>query len=130
MGAIRCTVAVTVAAVLLACSSARSAPPGPSFDCSRAATVVEKQICRTPQLSDLDRDIAQLYVQALDVLGAVDADALRTDQGLWPKLCDECRFQVPGNPHITTDVEDGMADRMETRRSHLLDVLTNKKFSN
>jgi uncharacterized protein YecT (DUF1311 family) len=129
MGPIKCVVGLAVAAALLPCSPARSAPPGPSFDCGRATTVVEKKICRTPQLADLDRDIAQLYAQALSVLSPTDADALRADQGLWLKMRDECRFQVPGNPHVTTDVEGCLADRMYTEKTHLQTVLTNKKFS-
>jgi uncharacterized protein len=121
--------AAAVAAAMLLSSSARPAAAAPSFDCHRAATAVERQICRTPYLGDLDRDIAQLFQQALGVLSPADADALRADQRLWLKVRDECRYQVPGNPDVTTDVEGCLADRMYTEKTHLQNVLTSKKFS-
>jgi len=60
-----------------------------------------KKICRTPQLPISIATSRNLYAQALGVLSPTDADALRADQGLWLKMRDECRFQVPGNPHVT-----------------------------
>jgi len=37
----------------------------PSFDCSKATTAVEKAICRNAELSELDRELARLYKEAL-----------------------------------------------------------------
>lgn len=128
MGAIESAVGLVVAAAVLL-PSVGSVRAAPSFDCSKASTVVEKQICRIPYLDDFDRDIAQLYAQTLDALSPADADALRADQRLWLKVRDDCRFQIPGNPHVTTDVEGCLADQMAMRKMHLQDVLARKKFS-
>ena len=129
MVSIKRAAGIAVGAAMLLSSSARPVPAEPSFDCHRATTVVERQICRTPYLGDLDRDIAQLFQQALGVLSPADADALRTDQRLWLKARDECRYQVPGNPDVTTDVEGCLADRMYTEKTRLQNVLTSRKFS-
>ena len=128
MGAIERAVAMVAvaAALLLSVGSVRAAP---SFDCRRAATVVERQICRTPYLGDLDRDIAQLYARALDALSPGDADALRTDQRLWLKVRDECNDYIYGNADMPSNVEGCLADRMYTEKSHLQKVLTSKEFS-
>jgi uncharacterized protein YecT (DUF1311 family) len=34
---------------------------GPSFDCARARTVIERTICATPELAALDREEARIY---------------------------------------------------------------------
>jgi uncharacterized protein len=74
-------------ALLLALAAAgvlASSPPrlhaAPSFDCKRASSIAEKDICGLPELEGLDRDIAASFTQALAALGAADADALRADQ--------------------------------------------------
>lgn len=47
---------------------------GPSFDCAKATTAVEKMICADPQLTALDRAVARLY-----------AGVPRTDRSSWQK---------------------------------------------
>jgi uncharacterized protein YecT (DUF1311 family) len=128
MGAIERAVAMVVAAAVLLLSVG-SFQAAPSSDCRRAATVVEQQFCRTPYSGDLDRDIAQLYVQALDALSPADADASRADQRLWLKVRDECNDYIYGNAGMPSDVEGCLADRMYTEKSHLQNILTSKKFS-
>lgn len=60
-----------LAASLLAAAPAPVAfsatPAGPSFDCARAATPVEKAICANPGLAKLDRDMAAAYAAAASV---------------------------------------------------------------
>lgn len=41
----------------------------PSFDCSKASTPVEKAICRNAELAELDRELAQLYKEAIKTKG-------------------------------------------------------------
>jgi uncharacterized protein len=119
--------AVAAAAILPA--GARADDAAPSFDCSKASTAVEREICRKPELAGYDRQIADLYAQALGLLHAEDAGQLRTDQQLWLRLRDECRFQVPGNPHIRSDMAGCLADAMMTRIWELQKAVADKKFS-
>ena len=62
-----------------------AAQEGPSFDCAKAATRVEKQICDDWTLSAYDRWVAELY---RDLRGALDAEgqaALKAEQRAWLK---------------------------------------------
>lgn len=58
----------------------------PSFDCRKAATLVEKLICSDPTLGDLDRKMADRFARALESAqpssrGAIIKDQLRWLQG-------------------------------------------------
>ncbi len=105
-----------------------AASPVPSLDCRRASTTVEHAICRSPQLADLDSTIAALYTQALGLLDAADASALRTNRRLWLKVRDDCNYQIPANPRATTDVEGCLADTMATRVTQLRAIVAAKIF--
>ncbi len=107
----------------------RSGGAAPSFDCSHASSAVEREICRKDQLVGFDRQIAALYMQALGLLAAADADALREDRRLWLKLRGDCGTLVRGKPNISSDVEGCLADRMATRLWELQKVAADKKFS-
>lgn len=61
---------------------------GPSFDCGRAGTAVERTICADTRLSRLDRDVAQAYAAALARGG--DRNAVRADQKRWLGLRNDC----------------------------------------
>lgn len=52
-----------------------------SFDCAKAATTVENEICADPALSQADEHMAQAYSKAVDATLA--PRALRTDQMHW-----------------------------------------------
>jgi len=52
-----------------------------SFDCAKAATAVENEICADPALSQADERMAQAYSKTLDATLA--PRALRTDQMRW-----------------------------------------------
>lgn len=49
------------AAATIACGAARAEP---SFDCSKAQTAAEREVCRVPALQWFDRQLARLYMQA------------------------------------------------------------------
>lgn len=70
---------------------------GPSFDCAKAQTPVEKTICSDPKLAKLDKQILDLYRQALATQS--DPTQLKETQAVWRKLrtsCGDvaCLFQV------------------------------------
>lgn len=52
-----------------------------SFDCTKASTLVEKTICKEPQLSDLDDLLMQSYKIAM--ANTKDADTLKSQQKAW-----------------------------------------------
>ena len=128
MRLVRCGVAVAVVAASWPGASLADGT-GPSFDCRRAASAVEHEICRKAPLASFDHQIATLYAQALGVLDAASADALHTDQRLWIKVRDDCNYQVPSNPRATTDVEGCLAGAMATRVSQLQKVIADKTYA-
>lgn len=66
-------------------------PVKPSFDCNKASTTAEKLICSSSELSMLDRQLNQLFKQAL--ANASDSKQLITAQKAWIKnvrgLCND-----------------------------------------
>ncbi len=118
--------ALGVSALLAnACSAARAAP---SFDCRRASSIVEKEICGISEFSDLDRDIAASFAQALTVLSVADAEALRTDQRAWLKDRDGCGDLIHGDPPIYADVFVCVRDHLTARAPRLKAIVARKQF--
>lgn len=68
-----------LAFALLAAAQAQ-AQTGPSFDCRKASSEVEKTICADPKLAALDLRVSRAYAEALKRLDARGAEALRQDQ--------------------------------------------------
>lgn len=62
-----------------------AAQEGPSFDCAKATTKVEKQICDDWTLSAYDRWVAQLYKDLRGALDAKGQEALKAEQRAWLK---------------------------------------------
>jgi uncharacterized protein len=69
---------------------------GPSFDCRRAATPVERAICASRDLSQLDSRLADIYHDALIAAGqsaapgGLSAVTLREQQRAWEAARDAC----------------------------------------
>jgi uncharacterized protein YecT (DUF1311 family) len=105
------------------------APTPPSFDCSRAATVVEREICANPEFSNLDNRIAALLAQALTIVSARDAEALRGDQRAWLKDRDDCASRVHGNPPVYADVDICLRQELNAREGLLRVVVASRQFT-
>jgi uncharacterized protein YecT (DUF1311 family) len=101
----------------------------PSFDCKRASSIAEKEICGLPELEGLDRDIAASFAQALAVLSVADADALRADQRAWLKTRDACGDLIHGDPPIYADVFGCLRQEMTARAAKLRATVASKQFS-
>ena len=62
----------------------------PSFDCRKATSSVERSICISPELSALDRQLAQAFAAAST--RTTDKVGLRKDQNKWrTTIRDKCR---------------------------------------
>lgn len=72
-----------LAVTLMASASAFAAPPAsakPSFDCAKAASAVEKAICRNDGLARADAAVGRAYERLRKSLDAQAASGLREDQ--------------------------------------------------
>ncbi len=110
------------------CGGPRAAHAAASFDCKRASTIVEKEICGLPAFQDLDRDIAATYTQALAALSPADADALRADQRAWLKERDGCGDLIHGDPPVYAGVYVCVRDALTARAKRLHAILERKQF--
>lgn len=72
-----------IAAVVpaLLCFVLGAGGPGQAFDCSKAATAVEKRICRDGDLKALDDRLDRFYAAAMDVMQ--QSACLRNDERVW-----------------------------------------------
>lgn len=77
--------------VLSALALPAAAQDGPSFDCAAAESSAEKLVCGNPELSALDRRLADRYAAALKLAQpGDDTDTLKAMQRGWVKGRDEC----------------------------------------
>lgn len=60
-----------------------SVPTGPSFDCAKAATGIEIQICSSPELASLDLQLSETYKRLLS--DSQDKAAEKREQMDWIK---------------------------------------------
>lgn len=81
-----------------------------SFDCAKAATNVEKLICKTPSLGKADEELSAVYKQAVAV--ALIVDSVKKEQRGWIARRNKCS----GVPCL--------AEEYETRRLVLAASLT------
>ncbi|MGE4560607.1 MAG: MliC family protein [Desulfobulbus sp.] len=64
----------------------------PSFVCSKVEkNSVEAMVCADEELASLDRDLAAVYIQAIDQVGEQQSEGLRVAQRGWIKDRDDCR---------------------------------------
>lgn len=63
----------------------------PSFDCARAQTPVERMICASPELSDLDAELGRVYAARRMTLTAGEVAAMKQAQRQWLKQTSTCR---------------------------------------
>ncbi|MGF6691544.1 uncharacterized protein M2318_001604 [Metapseudomonas resinovorans] len=74
---------------LSATSPLAMADSGPSFDCTKAQGV-EQQVCKSADLSLLDRQLSDVYKKTLAATDAATQKRLRAEQRGWLKGRDEC----------------------------------------
>lgn len=117
-------------AALLCVLSGASAQAA-SFDCKRAATDIEKEICALPELSTLDGKIAQLYAAALTVLKQANPSQVapfQKDQRAWLTTRNDCYDMIHGDPAIWADVNVCLNQTMTARVAALQKIIAAKSF--
>ena len=126
---------IPFAILLLACAfsfapgPASPAPVKPSFDCRKAKTDIEKQICAVPEYSALDRDIAAMFAKALKLLPAADVARLKADQVKWLGERNDCIDLIHGeNPVVFADVHVCLGDQLRKRAKELKAILDSGKL--
>jgi uncharacterized protein len=103
--------AVALLAACLALAPASRAAT-PSFLCSKAKTWVEKTICASEQLSELDLELATVYARLLRVTSGDSERTLSAEQRRWWTTRDECRRQ----PAPQACLESRYAERIAALR--------------
>jgi uncharacterized protein len=83
--------ACCLAATLLACSTLASFAGTPSFLCSRAKTWLEKTVCASDRLSDLDLELATVYARLLQVTAGEPQKKLSAEQNRFWASRNDCR---------------------------------------
>jgi uncharacterized protein YecT (DUF1311 family) len=121
-------VSIVLAAAAMVITGPRDGSAAPSFDCKRATTIVEKEICSSAEFAALDSDIAASFKAALVVLSPADADALRADQRSWLKTRDDCGDLIHGDPPIYIDVFVCVRDQLKARAEKLHAIVAAKQF--
>jgi uncharacterized protein len=86
---------VLTAAVWLVCVSTGHAGT-PSFLCSKAKTWLEKTICASDRLSELDLELATVYARLLRVTTGDTNKQLAAEQNRWWASRNDCRQQGDG----------------------------------
>lgn len=81
---------LALACALIGSALAFVASASPSYDCAKALSVAEKEICRVPDLQWFDRQLARLYKVARDQEGA-NRDALLAQQRAFIVKREACR---------------------------------------
>jgi uncharacterized protein YecT (DUF1311 family) len=112
----------------LATGAAEAAKPRPSFDCRKAKTDIERQICMVPEYAKLDREIADLFAKALKALPAADAAKLKSGQVKWLAERDACIDRIHGDPPIFADVHVCIGDALRMRAKELGDTVATGKL--
>ena len=103
-----------------------------SFDCKRAKTPIEREICGLPELSALDGKIAVVYGAALATLkqaNPAQVAALQKDQRAWLVTRNDCYNRIHGDPEIWAEANLCLNDTMTTRAAALQKVVAAKSFA-
>lgn len=109
-------IALVTTGLVLLLAAMGTPQAAPSFDCKKAKTPVEKEICAKKLLGDLDRALAKAYPNALARLGE-DAEAvtsLKTSQRLFLVTRNAEFSPRPGNDY---DLRNHMASQLDLLRS-------------
>jgi len=113
---------------VLVLSTATRDASAAGFDCKRAKSLVEKQICGVPELSRLDGEVAALYSRTLAALAKDGATSLREEQRGWLRERESCEDMIHGDPVIMADVLACIRKLMGARKERLEAIGARREF--
>lgn len=110
-------VSALIVFILVSCQSAQ-AEEGPSFDCAKASNVVEKTICASSTLSQMDRKLSESYRASLALLSNEGKVSFQNGQRQWIKMtrevCDRTPFpKLPYMPTSEQCLERNYRERLD-----------------
>ena len=89
---------------------------GPSYDCAKASTKVERAICDVADLAALDREIAGRVVGRLRGADPSRSEALRQEQRAWLRSRNECERHGAGSGELLVCLRIAMTARAAALR--------------
>ena len=100
----------SVLLVIVAFAGLRAAAAAPSFDCAKASSWAEKQICGDDKLAALDAWLSPLFNQVVQRVAAKDADALQAQRKAWFKARNDCKAEPDGNACLAKRYQEFIGD--------------------
>lgn len=100
--------------VVLLLGAASCLAEGPSFDCKKASTNIEKLICKNEELSRLDKEMSEAYRSLISRLEGGDKEIVKLNQVRWIKARDK-RWEPP----------DKYEELLQNWRDYYEDLYTN-----
>ncbi len=97
---------------------------GPSFDCGKASTVVEKFVCERDDLAGIDGEMGRAYKGARAKLSSGDQSVLRRQQLDWLKLRDASCVGGLSSEQVRRDA-NGVADCLYSMMRNRIRFLEN-----
>ncbi|MBO9537695.1 DUF3298 domain-containing protein [Herbaspirillum sp.] len=105
--------------VLTATAASVHAQSGPSFDCSKASSYIEKQICQSAKLSEFDLKLDTSYRAAVEMLSPTAKRALQNSQRSWLTFVRTVCNRTSHPPATTNDTESCLAEKLQERERQL-----------
>lgn len=91
--------ALAAAAIATVLAGTAFAQTGPSFDCAKASTAIERTICKDPELATADREMAASYNALIDKLTGPAKEQLQREQARWVsarnQVCSDGAMEMP-----------------------------------
>ncbi|MGP8271800.1 MAG: DUF3298 domain-containing protein [Terracidiphilus sp.] len=111
-------IAILLTVLISASYCHAQAKNGPSFDCTKASNVVEKTICASSTLSQMDRKLSESYRASLALLSEEGKVSFQNGQRQWIKVtrevCDRTPFpKLPYMPTTEQCIEKHYRERLE-----------------
>lgn len=100
-----------------------------SFDCSKSSSIVEKTICNTPNLNEMDGQLSQHYTQIKNSFSEEDKKILLNNQRVWLKKQKACETAESVEGCLKTLYEDRIIFFNELAQNRFVrqnDVLTDR----
>jgi uncharacterized protein len=91
--------ALAVAAIATVLAGTAFAQTGPSFDCGKTSTAIERTICNHAELATADREMAAAYKALVDKLMGPAKEQLQKEQARWisarNQVCSDGAMEMP-----------------------------------